>query len=97
MRLAGLLAPVHMSEEMAPWVGDLIAKGYDLPGGRDDVFRPRTDFVKPADRGFRYIPAVFTAEDSDTGFLTDRFLQWLRARGADPGSPMSCSCGRTRR
>ena len=96
--MPGFVAPVHMPEEMAPWVADLIAKGYDLPGGRDDVFRPRPDFDKPDDRGYRYIPAVFTAEDSDTAFLTDRFLKWLTGPdGAGRGSPMSSSCGRTRR
>ena len=73
-----------MSEAMVPWIGDLIGKGYDLPGGRADVFRPRAGFVKPDDRGYRYIPAVFTAEDSDAAFLTDRFLEWLQARSRRP-------------
>ena len=82
--MPGFTPAVHMSEEMAPWIGDLIGKGYDLPGGRDDVFRPRAGFVKPDDRGYRYIPAVFTAEDSDAAFLTDRLLEWLQARQRRP-------------
>lgn len=82
--MPGFVAPVHMSEEMAPWVGDLMAKGYDLPNGRADVFRPRPDFDLPPDRGYRYIPAAFTAEDSDSAFLTDRFIQWHRSRRRRP-------------
>lgn len=82
--LPGFVAPVHMSEDMVPWVGNLIAKGYALPNGRSDVFRPRRGFTKPADRGFRYIPTEYAAEDSDTAFLADRFLQWHQARRRRP-------------
>jgi arylsulfatase A-like enzyme len=82
--MPGFTPAVHMSEEMAPWIGNLIGKGYDLPNGRADVFRPRAGFEKPADRGHRFIPAVFSAEDSDAAFLTDRFLEWLKARKRRP-------------
>jgi arylsulfatase A-like enzyme len=82
--MPGFVAPLHMPEEMGPWVADLIAKGYDFPTGRDEVFRPRRNFKKPDDRGFRYIPTEFTAEDSDAAFLTDRFLQWLTVRRDRP-------------
>jgi arylsulfatase A-like enzyme len=69
---------------MGPWVADLIAKGYDFPNGRDEVFRPKRNFSKPDDRGFRYIPTEFSAKDSETAFLTDRFLQWLTVRRDRP-------------
>ena len=82
--MPGFVAPLHLPEEMGPWVADLIAKGYDFPTGRDEVFRPRRNFKKPDDRGFRYIPTEFTAEDSETAFLTDRFLQWLTVRRDRP-------------
>ena len=78
--MPGFVTPVHMSEEMVPWVADLIAKGYDLPAGRADVFRAREPFEKPADRGYRYIPTRYSAEDSDTAFLADEFLKWLAVR-----------------
>jgi arylsulfatase A-like enzyme len=82
--MPGFVAPLHLPEEMGPWVADLIAKGYDFPTGRDEVFRPRRNFKKPDDRGFRHIPTEFTAEDSETAFLTDRFLQWLTVRRDRP-------------
>lgn len=82
--MPGFTPAVHMSEEMAPWIGHLIGKGYDLPGGRADVFRPRAGFDLPPDRGYRYIPATFSAEDSDAAFLADRFLEWLKARKRRP-------------
>lgn len=82
--MPGFVTPLHMSEEMAPWVGDLIAKGYDLPNGRADIFRPKRGFKKPDDRGYRFIPTEFSAEDSDSAFLTNRFLQWHQAHRRRP-------------
>lgn len=58
-------------EESWPWRADLIAKGYDVPEG-SAIFRPDGD--RPDD------PALYRAEDSDTAFLTDRFLTEIRAR-----------------
>jgi arylsulfatase A-like enzyme len=82
--MPGFVAPLHLPEEMGPWVADLIARGYDFPTGRDEVFRPRRNFRKPADRGFRFIPTEFSAAESETAFLTDRFLQWLTVRRDRP-------------
>lgn len=75
--MPGFSTPLQMTEDMDPWVSDLLAKGYDFPKGRDEVFRPKRGFVKPADRGFRYIPTEFPAADDDSTFLTDQFLKWL--------------------
>jgi arylsulfatase A-like enzyme len=82
--LPGFRAPLHLPEDMGEWVSELKARGYDFPNGRDDVFRPRKGFVKPADRGFRYIPTEFPAEDSETAYLTDKFLKWLLVREDKP-------------
>ncbi len=82
--MPGFTTPLHLPEEMGPWVADLIDKGYDFPTGRDEVFRPKRGFEKPANRGFRYIPTEFPAEHSETAFLTDRFLQWLTVRRDRP-------------
>ncbi|MGE0237744.1 MAG: alkaline phosphatase family protein [Parvibaculaceae bacterium] len=75
--MPGFVTPLHLPEDMGRWVAELIARGYDLPKGRDDVFRPRQDFVKPPDRGFRFIPPHYKAEHSETAFLTDEFVKWL--------------------
>lgn len=82
--MPGFVTPLHLSEEMGPWVADLLHRGYDFPTGRDEVFRPRRGFDKPADRGFRFIPTEYRAEHSETAFLTDRFLQWLTVRRERP-------------
>lgn len=82
--MPGFEAALHLPDEMEEWIADLLAKGYDLPGGRADVFRPRSGFEKPDDRGFRYIPTVYPAEHSEAAFLTDAFLKWLSVRRDSP-------------
>ena len=82
--MPGFEAALHLPDEMEEWVADLVARGYDLPGGRHDVFKPKPGFDKPADRGFRYIPTVYPAEHSEAAFLTDAFLKWLSVRRDSP-------------
>lgn len=82
--LPGFSTPLHLPEDMGKWISHLKSLGYDLPAGRGDVFKPRPGFAKPADRGFRYIPTLFTAEHSETAFLTDEFLKWLLVRETKP-------------
>ncbi|MEO6625303.1 MAG: alkaline phosphatase family protein [Burkholderiaceae bacterium] len=68
----GMLFPDYV----AAWMNDLRAKGYAFTG-RQDVYQPKPGFAVPADRGHRYIPALFKAEDSDTNFMADAVIQWL--------------------
>ena len=75
--MPGFTTPLHMTDDMDQWISDLLAKGYDFPNGRDDAFRQKRGFDKPADRGFRYIPTEFSADDDETAFLTGHFLKWL--------------------
>jgi arylsulfatase A-like enzyme len=71
----GLLFPDYMAQ----WLDDLRAKGYRFTG-RKDVFQPRPGFQKPVDRGHRFIPTLFKAEDSDTNFMASRVIDWLDKR-----------------
>jgi arylsulfatase A-like enzyme len=82
--MPGFISPLHLPEDMGAWVADLIAKGYDLPRGRADAFRPKKGFEKPANRGFRFIPTEFPARDDETSFLIDHFLKWLLVRQDKP-------------
>src|SRR5690606_40236756 len=42
--MPGFSVPLHLPDDMGPWIADLVARGYDLPNGREDAFRPRKDF-----------------------------------------------------
>jgi arylsulfatase A-like enzyme len=56
------------------WREHLAAKGTPLPAGHD-AYRPNGDQLSD--------PALYSAQDSDTAFLTDRFLEEMG--GMEPG------------
>ncbi len=60
--LTGLSVGLYLPESQAGWVQYLRAKGYDVPSGWAAALRGEPD--RPA-------------EDSLSGFLTTRFLEWL--------------------
>jgi arylsulfatase A-like enzyme len=67
---------VEMRFEMSfPWRSHLITQGYDFDAYQD-VYRP----VPPEGRAPKINdPALYRAQDSDTAFLTDRFLATMPA------------------
>ena len=73
----GMAVDTLLTERATPWLAHLKAKGLridDPDAGREGIFRRR---------GFGQ-PTVFGAADSETAFLTDRFLAWLAVAGATP-------------
>lgn len=77
--LPGYKPTMIFQEYMAQWMADLRAKNYSFEG-RHDVYKPTPNFEKPADRGHRFTPTLFKAEDSDTSFMTKCILDWLKDR-----------------
>lgn len=68
-------------ESAGPWVGYLKRKGYDIPINFWDLHKPEPDLSTatqedPAGSPIRS-PARYSAQDSDTAFLTDRTLETL--------------------
>ena len=60
-------------EQSLPWRADLIAKGYDVPPF-PEIYRACGPALDD--------PALYSAADSDTAFLTDQFLRGLLGRPA---------------
>lgn len=58
-------------EQSHPWRAHLAAKGYDV-SAFPDIFRAQGEDMRD--------PALYRAEDSDTAFLTDRFLEDITTR-----------------
>lgn len=58
-------------EQSHPWRAYLAAKGYDV-SAFPDIFRAQGKDIRD--------PALYRAEDSDTAFLTDRFLEDIATR-----------------
>ncbi len=66
----GFRAELFMGEDLAPWLEHLRRRGYGERNLEDLYERPMEE------------PAPYRAEDSETAFLTDRFLDWLDGQNA---------------
>ena len=68
--LPGFTEVVRMRQETDDrvWRDHLRARGYEVPGGTA-LYRPTGERISD--------PAMYRAEDSDTAFLTDRFLEHM--------------------
>jgi len=63
---------------LSGWLSELAAKGYNIPAHLPDIYRhPGT--AKVLDR-FDRGPAVYKAADSDTAYIADKLIQYLRLR-----------------
>jgi len=82
--LPGMTVGLQLPDHMAAWIADLKAKGYDLPGGRRDVYRPVPNYPGAQQRGFTYSPPVFPAEHSETTFMANTVLNYLSIRQDTP-------------
>lgn len=74
--LPGYTPMLRLGDDAAPWLGDLIAKGYDLPdpaAGREQMFG-----------GGIGDPARFREEDGETRFVVDRVIRHLTVAGRKP-------------
>ena len=66
--------------DLGPWTADLKAKGYDVPEGPKDIFKPIDGYPGADGRGRTFPPPVYGAGDSITAFLTDRVIDDLGGR-----------------
>ena len=82
--LPGMTPVVWLQDDQLAWVADLKAKGYDIPPGRNEVFRPKANFPGAAGRGPTFAPAVYSAEDSNTAFLTNEAIKYISVRRDQP-------------
>jgi len=78
--IPGFVEVVEMREEAWRWLAHLRAHGYDVP----DAGAPDFDRLYRPEGGVLGGPALYRAEDSDTAFLTDRFLEQMDVRKASP-------------
>ena len=68
-----------------PWARWLEAKGYSLPENLSDLYyKPVENYPGAENRGRTFAPACYSADESDTAFLTDQALQYIRRPGDSP-------------
>jgi arylsulfatase A-like enzyme len=72
-----------------PWARWLVAKGYRLPPNIGDLyFKSVQNYPGAEQRGKTYSPACYSKDESDTAFLTDQALQYIRYPAPEPYSKM---------
>lgn len=82
--LPGMTPMVMLHDDQLAWLADLKAKGYDVPPGKKEVFRPQADYPGAAGRGPTFAPARYRAEDSNTAFLTGEAIKYISVRQERP-------------
>lgn len=82
--LPGLTPGLVLREDPRPWLAWLKTQGYPEDLTQDSVYRPRPDFAAPPGRGLGFAPPIYGAAHSDTAFLADRALDWLRGFDDEP-------------
>ena len=78
--LPGFTPECLLIRDLDPWIDDLKAKGYHIPEGRHEIFKPIAGYPNSDDRGRTFPPPVFEADDSMTAFLTRRVTDYLSGR-----------------
>ncbi len=81
--------PGFRSVVFDPWEGGspawgrwLAGQGVDVPSDPNDLYGPIPDFPGADDHGSTWAPTRYTAEQSQTVFLTDSVIEWLDHHGA---------------
>ena len=76
------MASISFPESWARW---LEAKGYRLPENLGDLYYQSVEnYAGAENRGKTFAPACYSREESDTAFLTDQALQYIRRSGDSP-------------
>jgi arylsulfatase A-like enzyme len=82
--LPGMIPIAHDNGPRKMWLADLKAKGYEIPEGRLDIYRPQPDYAGAENKGKTYSPPVFKAEDSRSAFLVDEAIKYISVRHEKP-------------
>ncbi len=64
----------HNTEKLSDWLTTLKKKGYNIPLQEQDIYRARDHFAD----GFTREAALYAAEDSDSAFLIEQTINYLK-------------------
>lgn len=83
--MPGFSEVVNFNEEVPyPWIGQLLKEGYSVPDELFDIYLPQPDYPGTDTRGHAFAPPVYRAEHSDTAFMADQVLDYIRPRRQQP-------------
>ncbi|MCC2113613.1 MAG: sulfatase-like hydrolase/transferase, partial [Hyphomicrobiales bacterium] len=79
--LPGLSVRLQLPEHAGQWLSWLAGRGYDTPADVFDIYRPARDGNRRGGRIGNAAP-IYTAEETETAFLTNEFLRWVSEQPA---------------
>lgn len=66
------------------WAAWLAARGVDVPSDPRRLYDPDTSYPGASDHPPAWAPSRFSAEETETAFLTDKLIEYLSAHGDEP-------------
>ena len=81
----GFSVGVLLDDNIDPWIEWLAGQGFSVPEENRKIYDP-TPIEIPEGRGATWQPAIYSAEQTESAFLTETALKWISSpdRGADP-------------
>ena len=71
-------------EPLTPWIGWLADRGYPIPDDPQEIFRGDQAFPGADSHESSWAPPIYSAEHSETAFLTNELLEWLDTQNDEP-------------
>jgi arylsulfatase A-like enzyme len=71
-----------LDDDIGPWIDWLAEQGVPVPDEHRRIYEP-ADVEIPAGRGATWRPAVYSAEQTESAFMTTTVLDWLGRRDED--------------
>ena len=82
--LPGMTPVIWAEPHWQSWFADLKTKGYPVPRTFGEIFAPREAEAGSAGRGLTYAPARFSAEDSQSAYLTGEAIKYVSMCAGKP-------------
>ncbi len=82
--LDGYFVGARLNELSKPWLADLMNKGYDVKEAGYGIYEPDPEFEMPEGRHITFAPARFKAVDSETAWLTNKAIDFVKSQFGDP-------------
>lgn len=78
--MPGFTLGLHLDDDISTWLDWLAAQGHDVPDEQWQIYDPAPVPIPP-DRGATWRPARYSAEQTESAFMTESVLGWLGEPG----------------
>lgn len=80
--MSGFTSGLVLDDDIGTWIAWLAEQGVEVPEDNRDIYRA-ADVPLPEGRGATWRPARYSADQTESAFMTTTALSWLRDRPTD--------------